>query len=114
MGKVLFLADRKELVKQAKDAFYKYIENTTMCNLLLNKDERNAKIIFSTYQTMLHAIDTIKNADVKCPASLDKVSRSGGDRCGKHLSKPGVSHRKIRPTPKAAPESLDASGFSGA
>ena len=43
--------------------FYKYIENTTMCNLLLNKDERNAKIIFSTYQTMLHAIDTIKNAD---------------------------------------------------
>ena len=29
MGKVLFLADRKELVKQAKDAFYKYIENTT-------------------------------------------------------------------------------------
>lgn len=63
MGKVLFLADRKELVKQAKDAFYKYIENTTMCNLLLNKDERNAKIIFSTYQTMLHAIDTIKNAD---------------------------------------------------
>ena len=57
MGKVLFLADRKELVKQAKDAFYKYIENTTMCNLLLNKDERNAKIIFSTYQTMLHAID---------------------------------------------------------
>ena len=63
MGKVLFLADRKELVKQAKDAFYKYIENTTMCNLLLNKDERNAKIIFSKYQTMLHAIDTIKNAD---------------------------------------------------
>ena len=60
---MLFLADRKELVKQAKDAFYKYIENTTMCNLLLNKDERNAKIIFSTYQTMLHAIDTIKNAD---------------------------------------------------
>ena len=50
-------------MKQAKDAFYKYIENTTMCNLLLNKDERNAKIIFSTYQTMLHAIDTIKNAD---------------------------------------------------
>ena len=50
-------------MKQAKDAFYKYREYNNVCNLLLIKDERNAKIIFSTYQTMLHAIDTIKNAD---------------------------------------------------
>ena len=45
MGRVLFLADRKELVKQAKNAFSSYIPNTTMCNLLLNKDERNANIV---------------------------------------------------------------------
>ena len=63
VGRVLFLADRKELVKQAKNAFSSYIPNTTMCNLLLNKDERNANIIFSTYPTILNAIDTMKNAD---------------------------------------------------
>ena len=63
MGRVLFLADRKELVKQAKNAFSSYIPNTTMCNLLLNKDERNANIVFSTYPTILHAIDTMKNSD---------------------------------------------------
>ena len=63
MGRVLFLADRKELVKQAKNAFSSYIPNTTMCNLLVNKDERNANIIFSTYPTILNAIDTMKNSD---------------------------------------------------
>ena len=63
MGKVLFLADRKELVKQAKTAFSKYLPNTTMCNLLVNKDEKNANIVFSTYPTILNAIDNIKNSD---------------------------------------------------
>lgn len=63
MGRVLFLADRKELVKQAKKAFSSYIPNTTMCNLLFNKDERNANIVFSTYPTILNAIDTMKNSD---------------------------------------------------
>lgn len=63
MGRILFLADRKELVKQAKNAFSSYIPNTTMCNLLLNKDEKNANIVFSTYPTILNAIDTIKNSD---------------------------------------------------
>lgn len=63
MGRVLFLADRKELVKQAKNAFSSYIPNTTMCNLLNNKEERNANIIFSTYPTILNAIDTMKNSD---------------------------------------------------
>lgn len=63
MGKVLFLADRKELVKQAKNSFSSYIKDTTMCNLLLNKEERNANIVFSTYPTILNAIDTMKNSD---------------------------------------------------
>jgi len=63
MERVLFLADRRELVKQAKEAFSKYIPNTSMCNLLVSKDERNANIIFSTYPTILNAIDTMKNSD---------------------------------------------------
>ena len=34
-----------------------------MCNLLLNKEDRNAKFVFSTYPTILNAIDTMKNSD---------------------------------------------------
>ena len=54
------------------------------------------------------------NTSLDAPPPLDKVSRSGGGRCGKHLSKIRAGHRKIRPTPKRAPESLDTSGFSRA
>ena len=45
---------------------------------------------------------------------VDRAPRTIMYRCGKHLSKPGVSHRKIRTTPERAPESLDTSGVSGA
>ena len=61
--RVLFLADRIELVKQAKGAFAEYIPDTPSCNLLLGRDDRGADIIFSTYPTMLHAIDNEKNSD---------------------------------------------------
>lgn len=63
MGRVLFLADRKELVKQAKNAFSTLIPNTTTCNLLVNKEEKTANFVFSTYPTILNAIDTIRNTD---------------------------------------------------
>lgn len=59
----LFLADRKALVKQAKESFSKYIPNSTSCNLLNNKDEKNARLVFSTYPTILNAIDKEKNPD---------------------------------------------------
>ena len=63
MGRVLFLADRKELVKQAKNSFSSCLPDTTMCNLLVNKEEKNANMVFSTYPTMLNAIDNMKNSD---------------------------------------------------
>ena len=63
MGRVLFLADRRELVKQAKDAFSSYLKRTSMCNLLVNKDDKNATIVFSTYPTILNAIDTMKKGN---------------------------------------------------
>lgn len=34
-----------------------------MCNLLVNKEEKNANMVFSTYPTMLNAIDNMKNSD---------------------------------------------------
>ena len=56
---VLFLADRTSLVKQAHKNFVKLLPNETTS--VLNEGERrdlNARIIFSTYQTMINFIDT--------------------------------------------------------
>lgn len=58
---ILFLADRTALVSQAKDDFKNYLPDMSLCNLLSNKDDKNARIIFSTYPTMLNAIDSAKN-----------------------------------------------------
>ncbi len=57
----LFLADRRALVGQAKDEFKKHLPDMSLCNLLDNKDDRSARIVFSTYPTMLNAIDTARN-----------------------------------------------------
>ena len=59
---VLFLADRTSLVQQAKRNFAKLITDTTICEL---SDDRtrdadkdlNARLMFSTYQTMINYID---------------------------------------------------------
>lgn len=61
----LFLADRKALVKQAKDDFKNYLPDMSLCNLLSNKDDKAARIVFSTYPTMLNAIDQAKSDDGK-------------------------------------------------
>ena len=57
---VLFLADRTSLVGQAHKNFVKLLPNTTTCVLNDNSSDRdlNARIIFSTYQTMINCIDT--------------------------------------------------------
>lgn len=57
---ILFLADRTALVKQAKDDFKNYLPDMSLCNLCSNKDDRSARIVFSTYPTILNAIDDIK------------------------------------------------------
>ncbi len=73
---VLFLADRTALVKQAKDDFKNYLPDMSLCNLCSNKDDRNARIVFSTYPTMLNAIDDIKTKDGRrmfTPAHFDLI-----------------------------------------
>ncbi|MBR2131054.1 MAG: DEAD/DEAH box helicase family protein, partial [Oscillospiraceae bacterium] len=57
---ILFLADRTALVKQAKDDFKNYLPDLSLCNLCSNKDDRSARIVFSTYPTMLNSIDDMK------------------------------------------------------
>ncbi len=73
---VLFLADRTALVKQAKDDFKNDLPDMSLCNLLSNKDDKSARIVFSTYPTMLNAIDTAKSEDGKrlfTPAHFDLI-----------------------------------------
>jgi len=60
---ILFLADRTALVNQAKDAFKTHLPDMSLCNLLSNKDDINARIVFSTYPTMLNAIDMTRTDD---------------------------------------------------
>jgi type I restriction enzyme R subunit len=72
----LFLADRTALVRQAKDDFKNHLPDMSLCNLLSNKDDKNARIVFSTYPTMLNAIDTSKNEDGQrlfTPAHFDLI-----------------------------------------
>jgi type I restriction enzyme R subunit len=72
----LFLADRTALVKQAKDDFKNYLPDMSLCNLLSNKDDKTACIVFSTYPTMLNAIDKAKSDDGKrlfTPAHFDLI-----------------------------------------
>lgn len=72
----LFLADRTALVSQAKDDFKNYLPDMSLCNLLSNKDDKNARIVFSTYPTMLNAIDSARNEDgsrLFTPAHFDLI-----------------------------------------
>ena len=73
---VLFLADRTALVKQAKDDFKRYLPDMSLCNLCSNKADRNARIVFSTYPTILNAIDDTKSRDGRqlfTPAHFDLI-----------------------------------------
>ena len=56
--KILFLADRTALVKQAKDNYNQYLKNQTAINLLTEDDDGKARIVFSTYQTIINKIDS--------------------------------------------------------
>lgn len=58
--RILFLADRVSLVKQAKSNFVKLMPEHTSVNLLEEKDNPDARLAFSTYQTMMGLIDNSK------------------------------------------------------
>ncbi|KPL57819.1 DEAD/DEAH box helicase family protein [Rossellomorea vietnamensis] len=63
---VLFLADRKTLLLQAKKNFNNLLPSLSLCNLLDNKDNPDeSRMVFSTYPTMMNAIDEVKRKDGK-------------------------------------------------
>ena len=54
--RVLFLADRKELVKQACNNYSEYLNETTV-NLLKEKNEQASRMHFGTYETVHNLIE---------------------------------------------------------
>lgn len=58
---ILFLADRNSLVTQAKRNFVNLLPDLSCSNLVEEKNNYTAHCIFSTYQTMINCIDSIKD-----------------------------------------------------
>ena len=72
----LFLADRVALVSQAKHAYGSYLSNVSLCNLCENKEDRSARVVFSTYPTITNAIDAVRNEEggrMFTPAHFDLI-----------------------------------------
>lgn len=62
---ILFLADRNSLVTQAKRSFVNLLPDLSVTNLCEEKDNYQAHCVFSTYQTMMNCIDSVKDEDGK-------------------------------------------------
>ena len=60
---VLFLADRTSLVSQAYEAFVELLPSLSSTNLCNTKSDVHARCVFSTYQTMINLIDTVREED---------------------------------------------------
>ena len=60
---VLFLADRNSLVTQAKRSFVNLLPDFSVTNLCEEKDNYAAHGVFSTYQTMMNCIDTVRDEE---------------------------------------------------
>ena len=62
---VLFLADRNSLVTQAKRNFVNLLPDLSVTNLCEEKDNYAAHGVFSTYQTMMNCIDSVRDEEGK-------------------------------------------------
>ncbi|MGI5983490.1 MAG: DEAD/DEAH box helicase family protein [Sakamotonia sp.] len=62
---ILFLADRNSLVTQAKRSFVNLLPNLSVTNLCEEKENYQAHCVFSTYQTMMNCIDSVKDEEGK-------------------------------------------------
>jgi type I restriction enzyme, R subunit len=72
--RILFLADRIALVNQAKREFNKHLPHVSVASLL-DKKQEDARVLFSTYPTMLNCIDGTRKdvADIFSVAHFDLV-----------------------------------------
>lgn len=63
--RILFLADRTALVRQAKDNLNDYLPNFPSVNLLSEKEDTTSRLVFSTYQTMINLIDNAESDNAR-------------------------------------------------
>jgi len=61
--RVLFLADRNALVTQAKKAFKEHLPELSAIDLTKEKEDNIARLVFSTYPTIINKIDGVKTED---------------------------------------------------
>lgn len=61
--RILFLADRNALVSQAKNAFKEHLPHLSAIDLTKEKEDNGARVVFSTYKTILNKIDNIKDKE---------------------------------------------------
>ncbi len=61
--RVLFLADRNALVRQAKNNFSEYCSDLSSIDLTAEKENNNTRLVFSTYPSMMNKIDSLRDAD---------------------------------------------------
>jgi type I restriction enzyme R subunit len=57
--RILFLADRVSLVNQAKRNFVKHMPDHSRVSLLKDKENKDTRLVFSTYQTLMGKIDEV-------------------------------------------------------
>ncbi|MEN3156670.1 DEAD/DEAH box helicase family protein [Priestia aryabhattai] len=61
---ILFLSDRTALLKQGMRNFNTLMPNLSLCNLVEDKSHpEDSRMVFSTYATMINAIDETKSKD---------------------------------------------------
>ena len=61
--RVLFLADRNALVRQAKNNFSDYLPNLSSIDLSAEKENDTTRLVFSTYPSMMNKIDSARSDD---------------------------------------------------
>ncbi|WP_304410171.1 DEAD/DEAH box helicase family protein, partial [Faecalibaculum rodentium] len=72
---VLFLADRKMLVSQAKAAMEANLPDLSVTNLCEDKSNPDARIVVSTYQTIMNCVDTTSDTSgrIFTPGHFDLI-----------------------------------------
>lgn len=61
--RVLFLADRNALVRQAKNNFAEYLPELTSVDLTKDKENDTTRLVFSTYPSMMNKIDNAREGE---------------------------------------------------
>ncbi|MEX0905103.1 MAG: DEAD/DEAH box helicase family protein [Balneolaceae bacterium] len=72
--RILFLADRDALVRQAYKAWAQFLPDVPIVNLVDEKNDTAARVVFSTYPTMLNQIEKLEEGRRKFdPGHFDLV-----------------------------------------